>query len=202
MNEIDQEQVEKARTEQLAFEKQLFERKLQYNKELQASSETQNTSHMDNQNGKQVAAAKLPKLTITKFNGTTLEWKRSWGQFTEGINKSDMAAITKFSYLKEFVEPKVRKSIDGLPFTAEGYERAKSILSKRYGNDSDMEKAYVKDILDLPKINGNQPRKIHQFYEWLLYDVQSLETMGKLSEVNGNVALTIDKLSGICGDLI
>ena len=98
LNEIDQEQVEKARTEQLAFEKQLFERKLQYNKELQASSETQNTSHMDNQNGKQVAAAKLPKLTITKFNGTTLEWKRFWGQFTEGINKSDMAAITKFSY--------------------------------------------------------------------------------------------------------
>ena len=100
------------------------------------------------------------------------------------------------------MEPKVRKSIDGLPFTAEGYERAKSILSKRYGNDSNVEKAYVKDILDLPKINGNQPRKIHQFYERLLYDVQSLETMGKLSEVNGNVALTIDKLSGICGDLI
>ena len=202
LNEIDQEQVEKARTEQLAFEKQLFERKLQYNKELQASSETQNTSHVDNQNGKQVTAAKLPKLTITKFNGTTLDWKRFWGQFTEGIDKSGMAAITKFSYLKEFVEPKVRKSIDGLPFTAEGYERAKSILSERYDNDSDVEKAYVKDILDLPKINGNQPRKIHQFYERLLYDVQSLETMGKLSEVNGNVALTIDKLSGIRGDLV
>ena len=55
----------------------------------------------------------------------------------------------------------------------------------------------MKDILDLPKISGNQPRKIHQFYERLLYDVQSLETMGKLSQVNGNVALTIDKLSGI-----
>lgn len=58
-----------------------------------------------------------------------------------------------------------------------------------------MVKAYVKDILDLPKINGNQPRKIHHFYERLLYDVQSLETMGKLTEVNGNVAITIEKLS-------
>ena len=76
-----------------------------------------------------------------------------------------MAAITKFSYLKEFVEPKVWKSIDGLFFT----------------DDSDVEKAYVKDVLHLLKINGNQPRNIHQFYEWLLYDVQSLETMGKLS---------------------
>ena len=128
--------------------------------------------------GNQSTAAKLPKLAITKFNGTNLNWTRFWGQFTEGINKSGMAAITKFSHLKEFVVPTVRRSIDGLPFTANGYERAKGILCERYGNSSKVEKAYVGDILDLPKISGNQPRKIHQFYDTLLYDVQSLETMG------------------------
>ena len=78
-----------------------------------------------------------------------------------------MAAITKFSYLKEFVVPKVRKSIDGLPFTPEGYEKAKSILKERYGNDGEVEKAYVKDIQELPKVSGSQPQKIHQFYERL-----------------------------------
>ena len=45
-----------------------------------------------------------------------------------------MADITKFSYIKEFVDPKVRKSIDGLPFTAEGYKKAKDILIERFGN--------------------------------------------------------------------
>ena len=82
---------------------------------------------------------------------------RFWGQFIEGVDKSDMAAITKFSYLKEFVEPKVRESIDSLPFTSEGYERAKVILTEHYGNSSEVEKAYVKDILNIPKICGNQP---------------------------------------------
>ena len=202
LSEIDQEQVDKTRKEQLAFEKELFERKLQYNKQLEVSNADQNTSHVGNQNGKQGAAAKLPKLTITKFNGNILDWTRFWGQFSEGIDKSDMASISKFSYLKEFVDSKVRKTIDGLPITADGYERAKAILCERYGNASEVEKAYVKDILDLPKISGNQPHKIHQFYERLSYDVQSLETMGKLSQVNGNVALTIDKLSGIRGDLV
>ena len=125
---------------------------------------------------------------------------RFWGQFIEGIDKSDMVAITKFSYLKEFLEPKVRKSINGLPFTSEGNERAKGILTERYGNSSEVEKARVKDIFDLPKTCGNQPRKVHLFYERLLYHVQSLETMGKLSEVNGNVALTMDELSGIRED--
>ena len=89
-----------------------------------------------------------------------------------------------------------------MPFTRKGYEKAKSILSEYYENESKVEKANVKDILDLPKVSENQPQKIHQFYEWLLYNVQSLETQGKLNKVNGNVALTIDKLPGICGDLV
>ena len=55
--------------------------------------------------------------------------------------------------------------------------------------------------MDLPLIDGVHLSQIHQFYERLLYDVQSLETMRKLQQVNGNVSLTIDKLSGIRGDL-
>ena len=55
--------------------------------------------------------------------------------------------------------------------------------------------------MSLPTINGSQPNKIHQFYEKLLFNVQSLETMGKLQEVNGYVRMTIDKLPGI-GDLV
>ena len=104
---------------------------------------------------------------ITTFNGTNLDWTRFWGQFTKGIDRSNIAAILKFSYLKEFVIPKVRKSMDGLPFTPEGYEKAKSVLKEHYGNDRKVEKAYVKDILDLPEVSGNQSPKT-QFYEWLL----------------------------------
>ena len=74
-----------------------------------------------------------------------------------------MAPITKFSYLKEFVEPKVRKSIDGLPFTVEGYNRAKSILEERYGKESEIVKAYVKDIIDLPTVRGADTIQVHQF---------------------------------------
>ena len=113
-----------------------------------------------------------------------------------------MAAITKFSYLEEFVVPKVRKSTDDLPFTPEGYEKAKSILKERYGNNSEAEKAYVKDILELTKLSRNQPQKIHIFYERLLYNMQSLEILGKFNKVNGNVALAIGKLPRIRGDLV
>ena len=65
---------------------------------------------------------KLPKFEITKFNGTHLEWRGFGNQFSVEIESS------KLSYLKQFLEPKVRSIIDGLPFTSEGYNRAKSIL--------------------------------------------------------------------------
>ena len=74
--------------------------------------------------------AKLPKLMITKFDGTYMDWPRFWGQFTEAIDKTGVQPITKFSYLRELLDVKVKRAIEALPFTAEEYNRAKSILSR------------------------------------------------------------------------
>ena len=62
-------------------------------------------------------------------------------------------------------------------------------------------KGYTKQILELPVIPNVNIKKIHEFYDTLMYAVQSLETMGCLQQVNGNVALTLEKLPGIRGDL-
>ncbi len=79
---------------------------------------------------------KLRKLT--KFNGTPLGWLRFWNQFDTEIDKADVAPVTKFSYLKELMDAKVRSIIDGLPFSTEGYERAKNILKMKYGDTSEI----------------------------------------------------------------
>jgi len=113
-----------------------------------------------------------------------------------------MAAVTKFAYLKDLLEPKVRAVIDGLPFSSEGYERAKNILRTKYGKMSEIVNAYVHNIMGLPVVSGANPAKIHQSYEALSFNVQALETLGKLKEVNGFVRMSIDKLPGIRGDLI
>ena len=73
-------------------------------------------------------------------------------------------------------------AIDGIPFSPEGYERAKNILKANYGNTSEIFNAYVENILALPTISGTNAVKIHDFYQKLLYTVQSLETLGKMSE--------------------
>ena len=114
--------------------------------------------------------------------------------------------MSKVSYLKELVSLKVRSLIDGLPFTTEGYTRAKIILVKKFGKHSGVANAHVQNIMSLPHINNSNPYKIYEFSEKLLSSVQALETIRKLKETNGLrltlVRLTLDKLHGIRVDLV
>ena len=141
--------------------------------------------------------AKLPKLVITKFDGSYMDWPRFWGQFSENIDKTSVAPITKFTYLRELVTPQVSRTIEALPFTAEGYNRAKSILKEKFGKDSEIIKAYTKEILELPTLTGTNPKAISDFSEKLTYCVQALQTLNKLEQVNGATLMTLDKLPGI-----
>ena len=125
----------------------------------------------------------MPKLVISKFEGTPQDWVRFSGQFSSQIDSTSEPATTKFSYLKELVDVKVRKLIDGLPFTEEGYLKAKALLEKRYGQTSEVVGAYVRNILELPTIRERDVAKIHDFYLKLLFNVESLLTLKKLNEL-------------------
>ena len=205
LEKAKREESQKIREEELDYERKLFETRLKFQTELNAvkSSKAEESESAKNSGGSATGLeAKLPKLVITKFNGTFQDWPRFWGQFSEAIDKSSIASVTKFSYLRELLAPKPRMSIEALPFSAEGYNRAVAILKDKYGKDSEIVKAYNKEILELPVISGVDVKAIHQFHERLAYCVQSLQTMGNLDQVNGNVPMTLDKLPGIRGDLV
>ena len=91
---------------------------------------------------------------------------------------------------------------DGLPFKTEGYERAKNILQSVYGRTSERVNAYIQNLMSLPVITGSQPKKVHEFYKKLVYNVQSLETLGKLRDVAENTRAVLDKLRGIKAQLL
>lgn len=111
-----------------------------------------------------VANTKLSKLVI-QFNGMHVDWVRFWSQFEAEIDTAQIPAVTKFSYLKEMLEKKVRLNVNGLPFNSEGYERVKNILKTKSGKTSEIINAYVQAILALPHIPGSEPAKIHDFYK-------------------------------------
>ena len=196
--------------EKLQFEVKLHETKLKMQAELeqntkltsQASSET-SSEKTPCESGNMIGMqAKLPKLAITKFNGAYTDWPRFWGQFNENIDKTSIPAITKFAYLRELLSDKVKHVVEALPFSPEGYNRAKSILLDKFGRQSEIAKIHMKVILDLPTISSASIKQIHEFADKLSYNVQALETMKKLDQVNGAVSMTLDKLPKIRGDLV
>ena len=189
-----------AKKEQLQFEEKVQKMKLQLKTEQQAKTGSHNEGggHSFSASGVQ---AKLPKLVITKFNGSHMDWPRFWGQFSENMDKTSVAPITKYTYLRELVAPQVGRTIEALPFTAEGYNRAKSILKEKFGKDTEIIKVYTKEILELPTVTGANPKAISEFSERLTYCVHALQTLNKLEQVNGAALMTLDKLPGIRGDL-
>lgn len=130
--------------------------------------------------------AKLPNIEIAKFYGSLFHWPRFWGQFVgiirQAIHSTSQQAV---AYLCGYLGPKVKTPIEGLPFTPEGYNRAKSILEDRYGKDSEVVKAYMKVIVDLPMIPNANAKKLHDFSDSLTHAVRALQTMKKLETVNG-----------------
>ena len=191
--DLKQKQQQEQHEQELKLQKIKIEKELELKNELGHTLETKST-------GKQILM-KLPKLSISRFRGTHLDFFRFWNTFETEVDKATIDPITKFNYLKEFLEPKVRPLIENLPHTAEGYERAKSILKSKFGKPSEVINAHVQTIMNLPHIKGANPHKIHEFYAKLLPSVQALESMNKLREISGYCRATLDKLEGIRADL-
>ena len=84
---MKKEESQKLRDEELKYEQKLFETRLQFQSELKEAGKLQQAqgSGSGSGTGDVVAGlqAKLPKLVITKFNGTF----QFWGQFCEAIDK-------------------------------------------------------------------------------------------------------------------
>ena len=133
---------------------------------------------------------RMPKLVITKFDGTPQDWLSFWGQFESEIDESSAPEVTKFSYLKELVN-------DGLPFTPDGHQKAQDLLTRRYGEASEVVETYVRNILELPTVRKRNVKETHEFYETLLFNVESLRTLKSLSKLDAAVRFTFDKLDVI-----
>ena len=88
-----------------------------------------------------------------------MDWFRFWNQFKIEVDQKTIDQITKFNYLKEFIEPKVRYLIDNLNHGAEGYERAKQILKSKYGKDSEIRRPALLKFMSF--IKGSSPEYNH-----------------------------------------
>lgn len=68
----------------------LLDQQVKFRKALSANLQDQGLKETDN--------AKLPKLTITKFDGAFANWLPFWNKFKTEIDATHLAPVTKFAY--------------------------------------------------------------------------------------------------------
>ena len=138
----DAEQEERRIQRRLEEERRILEILMEMNKkEEKEKEEKKNKDKL--LNDCKFSKTKLPKLVITKFDGTHFDWFRFLNQFESQIGKCGLPQVSRFSYLKELVIAKVRLLIDSLPLTSEGYKRAKNILLTKYREPNEVANAHV-----------------------------------------------------------
>ena len=99
----------------MQFEVKLHETKHKLQEVLRAKTDSHDKGSIE----QPISQAKLPKLVITKFDGSYMDWMRFWGEYSETIDKTNIAPVTKFTFLRELLCEKAKKTIEALPHTAE-----------------------------------------------------------------------------------
>ena len=96
----------------------------------------------------------------------------------------------------------MRKLVDRLPFTSQGYFRAKEILQANSDKPIVVANPYVNCIVSLFVVFGSHPNKFHDFFDKLMSSVQAVETMRKLNQIKSYVRNILDKLPETMADLV
>ena len=79
--------------------------------------------------------ANLPKLTLKSFGGNPIEFQSFWDNFKAAVHENDsLEIITKFIYLRNYLDGSTLSAIAGLSLTSENYNEAVKTIKDRFGN--------------------------------------------------------------------
>ena len=115
--------------------------------------------------------AKLPKLRITPFKGTSSDWVRFENNMFKG-----------------------REKISNLNPGTLGYKTAWERLQKEYGQTKLVVNAHMDEIINLTPVKGSSFEKVREFYEVLSKNYDALQTLGEADMLRGFVMTTLKKL--------
>ena len=97
-------------------------------------------------------ASRLPKLTLSTFNGDPLQWETFWDSFDAAVNSSTgLSNVQKFTYLRAEVHGEAARVIAGFPLTNSNYTHSIPLLRERFGQTYKIVNAHTEVLLNLGK---------------------------------------------------
>ena len=136
-----------------------------------------------------VMKVKLPKLSLTSFNGDPTQWISFWDSFKSSIDENtSLANVEKMKYLQNSLSGDAAETIAGLPITNDNYDEAVKLLEKRFGNKQIIISRHIENLMDLAKISSiEEIRKLRALYDKAEATVRSLRGIGIYTQSYGTV---------------
>ena len=98
---------------------------------------------------------KLPKITISSYDGSLLKWNEFWSQFETTVHQNvDLTEIQKFTYLKSYLTAEAESAIRGLTLVKENYHTAIANITTRFGNKQARISAHMKELRTLKAVDS------------------------------------------------
>ena len=122
--------------------------------------------------------AKLPKLEIKHFNGNALDFPSFEQQFEASVGRSDLANITKFSYLKGLLNGEALRCIQGLALSNDNYDAAWDLLRNRYGRKNLVVSSLMKQVTALKLCGDNDTKSLRALLDKVNSSIRALNALG------------------------
>ncbi|XP_062556931.1 uncharacterized protein LOC134221760 [Armigeres subalbatus] len=119
---------------------------------------------------------RLPQISLQTFNGDIDDWLSFRDLFPSLFHrKTDLPDVEKFHYLKGCLQGEPKTIIDSLKITAENYQVAWGLLTKRYNNSKVLKKRQIQALLKLPILLKESASELHTLVEGFEKIVQTLD---------------------------
>lgn len=141
---------------------------------------------------------KLPKLELTTFDGTFINWLPFWENFQSLIDSNEgLSEVDKFSYLKTALKGVASSTISGLSLTSGNYKIAVELLQERFGDTQKIVSGHMDTLVNLPAVTHIKDLKtLRQFCDNLESNVRALAVLGREADQYGEllIPLLLNKL--------
>ena len=128
----------------------------------------------------QSARVKLPKISLSRFNGRPVNWIPFWDSYESAIHSNHvLSGVDKFNYLRSLLDGVAFDAIAGLTLSSSNYQQAIDILHKRFGNKQVIVSNHMDILMNMDAVLSDRHLKdLRRLYDNTESHVRSLKSLG------------------------
>jgi hypothetical protein len=144
------------------------------------------------------AAIMLPHTDVLKFNGNIMEFRSFILAFEARILPHTSCDSDKLHYLYQHLDGQPKKLIEGSTFmdASRGYNKARELLQKHYGDPYKISAAYMDAILSWPPVKADDNTALRDFALFLIKCDNTMQSVSHMQVLNHapNMQVILTKL--------